>query len=76
MGSSAYLKSASHRPPPPRQLAFNQPRDGVTRNDKLRHWGEYPHEVKASKAAYHGLPERAEPRNVHTTGTADSMTPE
>ena len=39
MGSSAYLKSASHRPPPSRKLAFNQSRDGVTRNDKLRQGG-------------------------------------
>jgi hypothetical protein len=42
IGSSGYLKSASHRPPPSRKLAFNQSRDGVTRNDKLRHWGGYP----------------------------------
>jgi hypothetical protein len=32
-----------------------------------------PHEVEASKTVYHSLPERAEPRNVHTTDTADSM---
>ena len=30
-----------------------------------------PHEVEASKAVHYSLPERAEPCNVHTTGTAD-----
>jgi hypothetical protein len=60
MGSSAYLKSGSHRPPPSRKLAFNQSRDGVTRGAGI------PHEVEASKAVYHSLPERAEACNVHT----------
>jgi hypothetical protein len=34
-----------------------------------------PQEVEESKAVHYSLPERAEPCNVHTTGTADETLP-